>query len=99
MDDREAVKNYIQDNYDVYPGYYVWRKDYFMEYSWIHWACQEILYTLALTKDDEMDVKDIILDYIKDTQFCLDVAKSNTSKIMFRTAMNIAEEIYLLIGG
>lgn len=97
MTDREVIKNYIQDNYDVHPGYYAWRKDYFMEYSWIHWACQEILYTLALTKNK--DVKAVLHDYIEDTQYCLDVAKSNKSKIVFRTAIDIAEEIYSLIGG
>ncbi len=97
MDEREVIKNYIQDNYEVYPGYYVWKKDYFMEYSWIHWACQEILYTLALTKDK--DVKAILHDYMEDIQYCLDAAKSHTAKIMFETAFHIAEEIYSLIGG
>lgn len=95
MDEREVIKNYIQDSYDVYPGYYAWKKDYFMEYSWIHWACQDILYTLALTKD--MDVNDVLRSYIEDTQYCLDKAKSNKSKIIFRTAINIAEELRGLI--
>ena len=91
MDEREVIKNYIQDSYDVYPGYYAWKKDYFMEYSWIHWACQDILYTLALTND--MDVNDVLRSYIEDTQYCLDKAKSSKSKIIFRTAINIAEEL------
>lgn len=97
MTKREVIKNYIQDNYDCYPGYYVWKKDYFMECSWIHWACKDIMYIMALRLDDEPEV--ILSDYIQESKECLRLAKTAKSECIFRTAISIAEELEGLLDG
>lgn len=95
MDKRRVIKNYIQETYDCYPGYYVWKKEYFMEYSWIHWACEDILYRLALLPDE--DVKTIIMGYIDEMRICLNSAKSSKSKSIFQTGLSIGKELEGLI--
>lgn len=95
MDKRRVIKNYIRETYDCYPGYYVWGKEYFMEYSWIHWACEDILYRLALLPDE--DVKTILMSYIDEMEICLKLAKNPSSKTIFQTGLSIAKELEVLV--
>lgn len=100
MDKRQIIKNYIWDNYRYNPGYYAIKKDYFMEYSFEHWACEEILYRLALLSD--RDPLYVIQDYIYESQNCLKIAKRHNGKyptatIIFSTAIAVGRDIEELL--
>ncbi len=95
MDKRQIIRNYIWDNYQCRPGYYAWRKSMFMEYSYIHCACEDILYDLSLRMCDDPII--VIRDYISESKMCLKIAKQHyhgdpTSELMFETAIRIGEE-------
>lgn len=91
MDKRQIIKDYIRDNFEVYPGYYSWKKDYFLMYSWIHWACQDILYTLALLSDEDAEL--VLKRYRKETEICLSLSKTKRSMNMFQTALDVVIEL------
>ena len=89
---REILRNYIQDNFECYPGYYKWKKDYIMEFSWIHYTCQEVLYELALLPNDDM-VMPMLEQKIKEAEMCLSKSKTVTSRILFTTERRILDEL------
>jgi hypothetical protein len=99
--ENEVIQNYIWDNYNYRPGYYAWRKSYFMEYSYIHAACEDITYAMALRMND--DPLDIIRDYVNESKMCLAIAQKHhrdgdpTAVIMFQTAVSIGEEVERLL--
>ena len=96
MDARRIIKNYIWDNYRCAPTYYSLKKNYIMEYSWEHWACEEILYRYALLPDE--DPLNVIRGYIDDMQHMLRIAERHnskyaTAKILFTTAIAVGRDI------
>lgn len=91
-DQRVTITNYILENYDsVYPGYYVWRKDFFLEWCYTRWACKEILKELA-----ENPYKSgllVLANFKEDMEYNLEHARSERAKIIFGKALSIVDEL------
>ena len=96
MDARTIIKNYIWDTYRCSPSYYSLKKNYIMEYSWEHWACEEILYRYALLPDE--DPLNVIRGYIDEMEQMLKIAEKHnnkyaSAKILFTTAIAVGRDI------
>lgn len=96
MSDREVIQNYIDEQYGgLNPKYYDMRRDYIMEYSWIHWACEEVLMYLALIPN--MSAKEVL--YLLNDELVTEsfLAKSQKAKMIFETGIHIVSELISLI--
>lgn len=98
MDKRKIIVDYLRDQ-TIKPPYYSMRKDWILEYSWGHWATEEI-YT-RLYHSPGQNEKDIIDQYIKDMEMCLKVAKKKgiAAECLFKTAVAVGREIESLLRG
>lgn len=92
MDERRIITNYILDNYDsIYPGYYAWKKDFFLEWCYSRWACKDILEELSDCNYESGC--EILRRYRKKIEYCVKHAKTDRGKMMFGKALSIVEEL------
>lgn len=96
MDKRKIIVDYLRDE-SIKPPYYSMRKDWIIEYSWEHWATEEIYYRLYHSPNQ--NEKEIIESFIKDMEMCLSISKRKQKRgdIIFTTAIAVGREIESLL--
>ena len=96
MDKRKVIVDYLRDM-TITPPYYSMRKDWIIEYSWEHWAVEEIYYRLYHEMGSE---KEITLRFINEMEEFEKIAKKKdgiAAKCLFSTAVAIGREIESLL--
>lgn len=91
IDQRKIIEEYIRDNYRVYPGYYVWRKESFIDYSWMHYICDDVLKFLDMHYKE--DARDILRIYRSDIETCFKCSKTQRSINLFAIALDLVEDL------
>lgn len=91
INQRRLIREYIEDNFNVYPGYYVWKKESFMDWSWKHYICKDILDVLDLNY--KKDARIVLDDYRASIECCLSSAKTQRSLNLFEIAIDIVHEL------
>lgn len=91
INQRRLIREYIEDNFNVYPGYYVWKKESFMDWSWKHYICKDILDVLDLNY--KKDARIVLDEYCASIEHCLNSAKTPRSLNLFEIAIDVVHEM------
>ena len=90
MDDIKIIECHLRDHLG-YPPYYSMKRDYILEYSWEHWAVQEILTRLRIHSHE--DPLYVIQGFNDDMENFIKRSKSTRAKILFTTALSIGKGV------
>lgn len=89
MTDLRAIEMHLRDQLG-YPPYYSMKRDYILEYSYEHWAVQELITRIRIYKDE--DLLNVIRGFNEEMHKSLKIAKTNRAKILFTTAEAIGRD-------
>jgi hypothetical protein len=89
MTEQKVLELHLRDHLG-YPPYYSMKRDYILEYSWEHWAVQELITRLRIYKDEEPI--NVIRGFNDEMENYIKRSKSNRAQCLFITALAIGKD-------